>query len=286
MADNYLERKMLDFKSGKLQNRIRPGKISSSYTGKLKGMLQIPFPARRVLITGGCHGIGLAITLAFCKAGCKVAVFDCDKEAGMTLASDHGIRFYHIDVADNKAMENALNNLFKAWLDIDIIVNNAGIADFKPIVECSIADFKHVMDVNLTPAFILAQEWAIHRNNMPLRNSFGGRMILISSTRHLQSEIYTEAYTASKGALASLTHALMMSLSQYGITVNSISPGWINTKNEVLTVDDHRQHPSGRVGKPEDIARLCLFLSETDNNFINGIDIPVDGGMTHKMQYL
>lgn len=285
MADNYLERKMQDLKSGKLQNSILTGKISSSKAGKLKGMLQIPFPIRRVLVTGGCHGIGLAITLAFCKAGCKVAVFDCDKEAGEALATNHGIRFYHLDVADHNAIENALDNLFKSWLDIDIIVSNAGIADFKPISECSIADFNHVVNVNLTPAFIMARKWVLHRKNLPLKNTFGGRLILISSTRHMQSEVSTEAYSASKGALISLTHTLMMSLQDFHITVNSISPGWINTNNEILSETDNSQHPSGRVGKPEDIARLCLFLCAPDNDFINGIDIPVDGGMTHKMQY-
>lgn len=111
-------------------------------------------------------------------------------------------------------------------------------------------------------------------------------MITISSTRHIQSEKGTEAYSASKGGVASLTHALMQSLSEFGITVNCISPGWIHTGNpEDLSQTDKLQHPSRRVGTPEDIARLCLFLSLPGNDFINGADIPVDGGMTRKMIY-
>lgn len=101
----------------------------------------------------------------------------------------------------------------------------------------------------------------------------------------MQSEAGTEAYSASKGALASLTHALMMSLSEFGITVNSISPGWILTKPEEVSDADRLLHPSRRIGEPEDIARLCLFLAAPGNDFINGADIPVDGGMTHKMIY-
>lgn len=114
-----------------------------------------------------------------------------------------------------------------------------------------------------------------------------GRIINISSTRYLMSEPGSEGYAASKGGIYALTHALAISLSPYHITVNSISPGWIQTHNyDSLTDKDHHQHPSGRVGKPEDIARTCLFLCEDKNDFINGENITVDGGMTKKMIYL
>lgn len=283
MADNYLERRMEDMRSGRLQNH-KPSNRPESAPMK-KGYLHIPFPPRRVLVTGGAHGIGLAIARTFLKADCKVAVFDRDKEAGERLAAGEGVRFYHVDVSDFDAVRSAFNNLIKTWLDIDIIISNAGVSEFKPITECSIEDFKRILDINLTPAFILAKSWAMHREKLPLPNPFGGRMVIISSTRHIQSEISTEAYTASKGGLASLTHALMMSLSQYGITVNSISPGWINTAEQPLREEDLLHHPSRRVGVPEDIARVALFLSALDNNFINGTDIVVDGGATHRMIY-
>lgn len=282
MADNYLERRMEDMRSGKLQSHIAAKRTVAPMK---KGYLHIPFPPRRVLVTGGAHGIGLAIVRAFLKADCKVAVFDSDKEAGEKLAAEEGVRFYNVDVADSDAIKSAFSNLIDAWLDIDIIVSNAGVSTFKPITDCSIEEFKHILDINLTPAFILAKAWAEHRDRFPLPNPFGGRMIIISSTRHIQSEISTEAYTASKGGLASLTHALMMSLSKYGITVNSVSPGWINTAGEELREEDKMHHPSRRVGEPEDIARVVLFLSTPANDFINGTDIVVDGGATHRMIY-
>jgi NAD(P)-dependent dehydrogenase (short-subunit alcohol dehydrogenase family) len=101
------------------------------------------------------------------------------------------------------------------------------------------------------------------------------------------SEPHSEGYAASKGGIYSLTHALALSLSKYGITVNSIAPGWIENNNyETLTDADHEQHPSQRVGKPEDIARTCLFLCQHENNFINAENIVIDGGMTKKMIYI
>lgn len=109
----------------------------------------------------------------------------------------------------------------------------------------------------------------------------------MASTRYLMSEPNSEAYAASKGAIVSLTHALAISLSEFNITVNCISPGWIDTGHYGdLRPEDHKQHPSGRVGKPEDIARTCLFLCDPANDFINGQNIVVDGGMTKKMIYI
>lgn len=268
---------------------MRSGRLGASAApkeGSRKGMLQIPFPERRVLVTGGVSGIGRAVARAFVKAGCKVAVFDCDREKGSEMAQSEGVRFYPVDLRDTHETERAMESLLKAWRDIDIIVSNAGVARFAPITETSIDDFRDVLDTNLLPAFVMARCLARHRSRLPLPNSFGGRVVIISSTRHIQSEPGTEAYSASKGALASLTHALMMSLSEYGITVNCISPGWINSASEELTEADRMQHPSRRVGEPEDVARLCLFLSAPGNDFINGADIPVDGGMTRKMIYV
>lgn len=280
MADNYLERRMEDLRSG----RLSPN--ASRTAAPRKSCLQIPFPSRRVLVTGGANGIGLAVSRAFLKAGCKVAVLDCDKVNGERLAREEGARFCHVDLSDTEATRKVITDLFDAWRDIDIVVSNAGVGHFKPLEECSVDDFRKVLDINLSPAFVIARELALHRRCLPLPNTYGGRMIIISSTRHIQSEAGTEAYSASKGALASLTHALMMSLSEYGITVNSISPGWINVRGEELSEADKLQHPSRRVGEPEDIARLCLFLAAPGNDFINGIDIPVDGGMSHRMIYV
>ncbi len=113
-----------------------------------------------------------------------------------------------------------------------------------------------------------------------------GRIINIASTRYLQSEPGSECYAASKGGIVSLTHALALSFSDYNITVNSISPGWIQNEDyRLLKRSDHNQHPSGRVGRPSDIASACLFLAAPENDFINGQNIVIDGGMTKKMIY-
>lgn len=282
MADNYLERRMEDLRSG----RLRPS-ASRPRAAVRKDTLQVSFPPRRVLVTGGAGGIGLGVVRAFLKAGCKVAVMDNDKENGDRLAREEGVRFYCLDLADSDKLEHDLADLLHAWKDLDIIVSNAGISSFNGLEEETTEHFDRVIDVNLRPAFLLARGWARHRRRYPMPNDYGGRMILISSTRHIQSEAGTESYSASKGGVASLTHSLMMSLSEFGITANCISPGWIHTgDSSELTDADRNQHPSRRVGTPEDIAGLCIFLSLPGNDFINGADIPVDGGMTRKMIYV
>lgn len=283
MADNYLENKMDDLRSGRLGRKVATAKSHAP----APGYLRIPFPSRRVLVTGGANGIGLAIVRAFLKANCKVAVFDIDKQAGEKLAYGEGVRFSHVDISDVTQLESAFSGMIKAWRDVDIIVNNAGISLFKPLIEGNLEYFDKVIDTNLRPIYVLARLWALHKKQIPIPSEYGGRMINISSTRHIQSEVGTEGYTASKGAVAALTHALMMSLSEFNITVNSISPGWIHTGDpSQLTESDHKQHPSNRVGKPEDIARACIFLALPDNNFINGADLIIDGGMTRKMIYM
>lgn len=114
----------------------------------------------------------------------------------------------------------------------------------------------------------------------------GGAIINIASTRAQMSEPHTEAYSATKGGISSLTHSLAITLGEYGIRVNSISPGWIETGDySALREIDHSQHPSGRVGKPEDIARACCFLADLENDFITGENLVIDGGMTRKMIY-
>ena len=150
----------------------------------------------------------------------------------------------------------------------------------------SVEEFDRSLQINLRPAFITSRMLAIHRENQQEKNPYG-RIINLCSTRYLMSEPGTEAYAASKGGIYSLTHALAISLAKYHITVNSISPGWIeNYHYDTLTEADHLQHPSLRVGNPDDIARMCLFLCDEKNDFINGENIVIDGGMTRKMMYV
>ena len=126
-----------------------------------------------------------------------------------------------------------------------------------------------------SPVFITSRRLASHRQSQEAPNPFG-RIVNICSTRYLMSEPGSEGYAASKGGIYSLTHALALSLAQWHITVNSISPGWIETRDyEQLRPEDHAQHPSGRVGKPEDIARLCLFICQEENDFMNGENVTI-----------
>lgn len=237
-------------------------------------------------VTGGAQGIGRAVVEAFHRAGANVAFCDMDVEGGRELcASLPGTQFFSVDVKDEKALLAAMDGVYKVWDDIDIIVNNVGISPFSPLTETSIEEFDSILAVNLRPVFITSREMAIRRNTPEGRQRYG-RIINMSSTRYLQSEPGTEGYSASKGGVVSLTHALAISLSAYNITVNAISPGWIDTGHYgALRPEDHSQHPSGRVGRVEDIANACLFLAAPGNDFINGQNIAIDGGMTKKMIY-
>lgn len=240
---------------------------------------------RRVFVTGAGHGIGRAIVEAFAKMGDRVAFCDIDAERGEEVAKATGARFYHLDVCDKEALEGAVQSLLNEWGDLDIIVNNVGIGGFEPITEGSVENFERIINTNLRSAFITSRLLAIHREKMGNTNSYG-RIVNLCSTRYLQSEEGTEAYAASKGGIWSLTHALAISLAPYHITVNCIAPGWISVnEDEVLRAEDHDFHPSGRVGRAEDIANCCIFLCDAKSDFINGQCITIDGGVTKKMIY-
>lgn len=244
------------------------------------------FKGKNCFVTGGARGIGQAVVSAFHRAGANVAFCDIDVEGGEKLASSlSGTQFYPLDVKDERLLLSAMERVYKAWGDIDIIVNNVGISQFSSLVDTSIADFDAILAVNLRPVFITSREMALRRNTLEGKARYG-RIINIASTRYLQSEPGSEGYAASKGGIVSLTHALAVSLSAYRITVNAISPGWIDTGHYgELRPEDHAQHPSGRVGRVEDIANACLFLASPENDFMNGQNIVIDGGMTKKMIY-
>ena len=241
---------------------------------------------KRVFVTGGASGIGRAIVIAFVERGARVAFCDVNETAARSLLERYPqLIFYPADVTDAEVLNRVVNTVINQFGDIDILINNVGISEFSPLVETSIEQFDRILSTNLRPVFITSRALAIHRNTPAGRAAYG-RIINIASTRYLQSEPGSEGYAASKGGIVSLTHALAISLSDYRITVNAISPGWIqNSDYDQLKTSDHAQHPSGRVGRPEDIARLCLFLCEPENDFVNGQNITVDGGMTKKMIY-
>lgn len=226
------------------------------------------------LVTGGANGIGLACAEALASEGYRVTILDSDKDA---LDQLKNFKTVCGNVADEKIIQHALDVAAPDGC-LDVIVSNAGIADFKPLTETSLEDWNRLLAINLTPAFLLAK-----LGEKVLRKACG-RMVLIASTRAHMSEPGTFAYSATKGGIVSLTHELAISLGPE-IRVNCISPGWINVSGENLSEEDHQQHPAGRVGTPEDIARAMVYLTDPNNDFVTGTEIIVDGGMTRKMIY-
>ena len=246
---------------------------------------------KNVIVTGGAQGIGKTMVLSLLKQGFAVSVFEIDEEAIAEFRQetlDEIVAFYHVDVSDEQSVQNAIELCSERFGDIYGLVNNAAIAVNKPLTELTINEWGRVIGTNLTGAFLCAKYATPH-----LKAS-AGRIINIASTRALQSEPGTEAYSASKGGLLALTHSLAASLGPE-IKVNSISPGWIDVsaekkksaaKQEVLSEADHLQHPAGRVGEATDIANLALFLLQKENDFITGQNFVIDGGMTTKMIYV
>lgn len=245
-------------------------------------------------ISGGGQGIGRAVALHCKKAGYGVSIADTDREAGQEVACllrDSGARALFVPTDVSLAVE------VDQWIDAtvrelgcpDLLINNAGIGRRTPFLELSAEDFDRVVAVNLRRTFLCSQ--SVARRMVQLGR--GGSIVNIASTRAFMSEPGTEAYTASKGGIVSLTHAMAVSLGPHNIRVNCISPGWIETRDwqyskrcerPVHSERDRLQHPVGRVGRPEDIAGACLFLAESAG-FITGQNLIVDGGMTVKMIY-
>ena len=294
MADNYIEKQQELYEARKAawKQAQKYGKKKSTTVHQAESALCTPMTSksspskRRIFVTGGAEGIGKAIVEAFCLSGNQVAFCDINEIAGQETAKATGSIFHKVDVSDKDALESCIQRILSEWNDIDIIVNNVGISQFSPITETSVEDFDYILSIHLRPVFITSRLLAIHRKEQSSPNPYG-RIINICSTRYLMSEPGSEGYAASKGGIYSLTHALALSLSEWNITVNSIAPGWIQPHDyDQLRSEYHSQHPSRRVGKPEDIARMCLFLCEENNDFINGENITIDGGMTKKMIYL
>ncbi|WP_282936673.1 glucose 1-dehydrogenase [Paenibacillus sp. RC67] len=245
-------------------------------------------------VTGGAQGIGKAVSLAFAKAGYEVSIADTDKEAGLEIV--HEIRqaggkslFMCVDVAKEEDIAKWMRITAAELGRIDVLVNNAGISRGGSMLELPISQFDEVLGVNLRGAFLCSQQAAVL-----MKRQGSGVILNMASTRATMSEADTEAYSASKGGLLALTHAMAVSLGGYGIRVNAISPGWIETadwqktsrrKTPVHSERDRLQHPVGRVGNPDDIAAACLYLAGDHAGFITGQNLIIDGGMTVKMIY-
>jgi NAD(P)-dependent dehydrogenase (short-subunit alcohol dehydrogenase family) len=229
-------------------------------------------PSPVILITGGAKGIGAGIAARLLKDGARVIIAD-RAEAAIT-----GARPVICDVANEAEVEKLISGIAAIEGGLTGLVCNAGFMIRKPIAELSLAEWNSVLATNLTSGFLLARAAA------GLLRKAKGSIVTIASTRAHMSEPDTESYSASKGGLLALTHALAISLGP-DIRVNCISPGWINSRDDTLSAQDHAQHPAGRVGTVEDIAGLAAFLLGPESGFITGSEFIMDGGMTRKMIY-
>ncbi|MED4229261.1 SDR family NAD(P)-dependent oxidoreductase [Neobacillus cucumis] len=241
-----------------------------------------------VVITGGARGIGLGVAKAYAEKGAKVVIADVEAKISTQTKDEFqqwggDILYVQTDVRIEKDIIRLFEAAQKSYGCIDILINNAGKGVFKSPYELTIEEWDDVLNTNLRSVFLCSREAARYMR----KNSTGGAIVNMASTRALMSEPNSEAYGASKGGIVAITHALAASFSQDRITVNAISPGWIHNGNEAeLSQADHEQHLSRRVGKPSDIARACLYLTDPDNDFVTGINLVVDGGMTRKMMYV
>ena len=223
------------------------------------------FKNKVAVITGGAHGIGKCIAEEFEKNGAKVCIID--KAEG-----EH----YVGDISKQETLEAFAEHITKEYGHVDYLINNA-LPLMKGIDECSYEEFEYALKVGVTAPFYLTKLLLPYFRE-------GGSIINISSSRDRMSQPQTESYTAAKGGIHALTHALAVSLGGK-IRVNSISPGWIDTDYQVYEGPDAVQQPAGRVGNPLDIANMALFLCSEKAGFITGENICIDGGMTKLMIY-
>jgi NAD(P)-dependent dehydrogenase (short-subunit alcohol dehydrogenase family) len=234
------------------------------------------------LVTGGAKGIGRAIVLHLIDAGWRVGVVDLPASGMRRTYAKHARRTLLVagDVGDEQTARKAVAATVDKFGCLDALVSNAGIMIRKPVGRLTLAEWRRVIDTNLTAAYLFARAAA-----KPLRKARGA-IVTIASTRALMSEPNTESYSASKGGLLALTHALAISLGP-AVRVNCVSPGWIETGDyRRLRRKDHAQHPAGRVGKPQDIAEIVTWLIDGERSgFVTGENFVVDGGMPRKMIY-
>ena len=223
------------------------------------------FTGKVIVVTGGANGIGRCIAEEFEKLGAHVHVID--KAQGAHFVGD---------LADQATLERFAEKVIEERGRIDVLVNNA-LPLMKGIDSCSYEEFAYALAVGVTAPFYLSKLFAPHF-------APGGSIINISSSRDRMSQPQTESYTAAKGGIAALTHALAVSLAGR-VRVNSISPGWIDTAYTHYDGPDAVQQPAGRVGNPQDIAQMVLFLCSDKAGFITGENICIDGGMTRLMVY-
>ena len=223
------------------------------------------FSGKVVVVTGGAGGIGRCICEEFAKEGAVVCPIDVQENP-----------YFTGDVGDRATLERFAAKVIADHGRVDVLINNAP-PQMKGILDCTWEDFTRALDVGVTAAFYLTKLFLPHF-------APGASVLNISSSREGMSQPFTESYTAAKGGIGALTHALAVSL-RGKVRVNAIRPGWIDTAYTVYEGPDAAQQPAGRVGHPRDIAHMALFLASEKAGFITGESIAIDGGMTRQMIY-
>ena len=223
------------------------------------------FKDKVVVVTGGARGIGKCISEQFRLAGAEVCVIDL-------IDNDYFVG----DLADKNTLHKFTEKVIADYGKVDFLINNAA-PKMCGIDSATYEDFEYALKVGVTAPFYLSKLFAPYFSK-------GGSIVNISSTRDRMSQPQTESYTAAKGGISALTHALAVSFAGK-VRVNSISPGWIDNEYTVYSGPDATQQPSGRVGNPLDITNMVLYLCSDMAGFITGENICIDGGMTRQMIY-